>query len=271
MNNLTPSLFVSHGLPPMALLDDPYNSALINFGRNLDIKGIVCVSSHWISPGPIQISSNPVPFIQHNFEGFQKELYELNYKPPYSADLVEQVANHLDNENFEVSMSPHYGFDNGIWMPLRLIRPEADLPVVQISLPLYEDPRKIMKLGRSLTGLREQGILLMASGAAAFNTGKIVWHARGEDVHPKIQEFDTWLVENLKTANIEDILDYRKVAPHGEFAHSSTASLLPLFFTLGTAMTGDKPQIVYQGFKYGSTSLLTFCLSSEEIQNKALS
>lgn len=271
MKQIVPSLFVSHGLPPIALLDDPYNSSLINFGRNLDIKAIVAVSSHWITPGAIQITSNPHPFIQHNFQGFQSELYEIDYKTPYSADLVQQVASLLDENDFEVALSPHYGFDNGIWMPLRLLRPEADLPVVQISLPLYEDPRLVMKLGKSLSSLREKGVLLMASGAAALNASKIIWHARGEDVNPKVESFNSWLKQNLLDANIENLLDYRKTAPHGVFAHPSTASLLPLFFTLGTSISGDRPQIVYDGFKYSSTSLLSFCLSGTEIIRKSFS
>lgn len=255
----------------MAMMDDPYNSALVNFGRNLDIKGIVCVSSHWVSPGPIQVTSNPVPFIQHNFHGFQKDLYDLNYQTPFSVDLNEVVENLLDENDFQVSLNPNYGFDHGIWMPLRLIRPEADLPVVEISLPMYEDPRKIMRLGHALAPLRDNGILLMASGNAALNASKIVWHARGEDVNPKIREFDDWLSENLMKANIEEILDYRKSAPSGEFAHPSSASLLPLFFTVGTSLSGDKPQMIYKGFKYSSTSLMTFCLTDTEISNKSLS
>lgn len=271
MRALTPSLFVSHGLPPMALLDDAYASSLINFGRNLDIQGIVCVSSQWVSPGPVQITSNPEPFIQHNFSGYQKELYDLNYKTPYSSELVQQVASLLDDNDFDVAPNTSYGFDHGIWMPLRLIRPYADLPVVQISLPMFEDPRKIMKLGHSLSDLRKNGILLLGSGAAALNPGKIIWHARGEDVNPKILAFDQWLSENLLAANIEDILDYRKSAPHGKFAHPSTATLLPLFFTIGSSLAGDRPRIIHQGFRYSSTSLLSFCLSQEPISDMHLS
>lgn len=271
MSKVTPSIFISHALPPMAMLDDPYNSALVNFGRNVDIRGIVCVSSHWISPGPIQITSNPEPFIQHNFSGYQKELYELNYQTSYSADLVEQVANLLDENEFEVALNPNYGLDYGIWMPLRMIRPEGNIPVVQISLPLYEDPRKIMKIGHALSALREHGILLIGSGVAAFNPNKIVWYARGEDVHPKIQEFNVWLQDCLMNAKIEDILDYKKTAPHADFAHPSSATLLPIFFTIGSSMAGDKPQMLYEGFKYSSTSLMTFCLAKETIETKPLS
>jgi 4,5-DOPA dioxygenase extradiol len=262
-----PSLFVSHGIPSLALLDDPYHTALINFGRHIGphLKGIVCVSSHWIVPGPIQITTQTRPFIQYNFQGFQKELYELKYAPPFSQTLVQEVTSLLEENSFEVTPNPHYGFDHGVWMPLRLIRPEADLPVVQISLPLFEDPRQVLKLGHALSRLRESGILLMGSGMAALNASKIVWHARGEDVHPKVLEFDTWLKANLLTANIENILDYRKSAPSGEFAHPSSATLLPLFFTMGTSLAGDRPQVIHEGFKYSSTSLLTFCLTNQTI------
>jgi 4,5-DOPA dioxygenase extradiol len=268
MKHRAPSLFVSHGLPPMAIMDDPYNSALINFGRNLEIKGIVAVSSHWVTPGPVQITSGIHPTIQHNFHGYQKELYDLDYKTPFSADLVQELTSLLEEDEFEIYLNPHYAFDHGVWMPLRLIRPEADVAVVQLSLPLYEDPRKIMKLGHSLSLLREKGILLMGSGVAAFNASKIVWHARGEDVNQKIFEFDNWLEKKLLQANIEEILDYRKCAPFGEFAHPTSATLLPLFFTMGTSMHGDRPQILYKGFKYSSTSLLSFCLSDALIEQR---
>lgn len=271
MTNRAPSIFISHGLPPMALLDDPYNSALINLGRNIQLKGVVCVSSQWISPGPIQITASPRPFIQHNFQGYQKELYEINYKTPYSPELIQNVATLLDENSFEVGLNTLYGFDYGVWMPLKLINPEGSIPVVQISLPLYEDPRKIMKLGHALSELRDKGILLMGSGSAALNSSKIIWHARGEDVNPEIREFEEWLAIRLMEARIEDILDYKKSAPHADFAHPTTASLLPLFFTIGSSMSGDFPQMIYRGFKYSTTSLLSFCLSNEKIISKSFS
>jgi 4,5-DOPA dioxygenase extradiol len=111
----------------------------------------------------------------------------------------------------------------------------------------------------------------MGSGMAAFNASKIVWHARGDDVNHKILEFDNWLQDHLMNARIEEILDYRKSAPHGEFSHPSSATLLPLFFIMGTSLHGDKPQIIHKGFKYSSTSLLSFCLSSDEITYKSFS
>lgn len=268
-----PSIFVSHGLPPMALQDDPYNTALVNFGRQIapELKGIVCVSSQWVQPGPIQITTHSRSFIQHNFQGFQKELYEMNYLPPSNLGLTEEVAELLQDENFEVTLTNDYGFDYGVWLPLRLIRPEADVPVVEISLPMFEDPRQILKLGHALSSLRERGILLMGSGMAALNSSKVVWYARGEDVQPKIVEFNDWLVKNLMEASIENLLVYRTTAPHAEFAHPQAASLLPLFFTMGSSLAGDSPRMIYEGYKYGATSLMTFCLSDKNLESGLLS
>lgn len=177
----------------------------------------------------------------------------------------------LDESTIDSVMNEHYKFDFGVWMPLRLIRPEGDVPVVQLSLPMYEDPRQIMKLGHTLSILREKGILLLASGNAAINMSKIIWHARGEDIHPKIKEFDSWLRENLMTANVEKILNYRQEAPHSDFAHPSTASLLPLFFTMGTSISGDFPQIIYHAFKYSTVSLLNFSLHDKKIEQGTFS
>lgn len=257
----------------MALQDDPYNTTLVNFGRFLgsDVKGVVCVSSHWVQPGPIQITALSQPFIQHNFHGYQKELYEISYSPPNSVELIDRVAELLGGENFEVNLNSHYGLDHGVWMPMRLIRPEADIPVIQISLPMLENPRMIMKMGHVLAELRNEGILLLGSGSAALNMSKVVWYARGEDVWPKVLEFNEWLKKNLLAANVEEILNYREAAPHAEFAHPSTANLLPLFFTMGTSLAGDSPKIIYEGFKYSATSLFTFCLSDSEISQGLLS
>ncbi len=265
MQRNTPSTFISHGLPSMALMDDPYNTALVNFGRNIQLKGIVAVSSHWVCPGPVQVTSNSRPFIQYNFHGYQKDLYSLSYSTPYSAELQMMVTSLLQKNGFPFLENPNYGFDHGVWMPLRLIRPEADLPVVQLSLPLYEDLRLIMKLGHALSTLRDRGILLLGSGMAAFNPSKLIWHARDGAVNEKIKAFDDWLSDNILKAKIENILDYRLSSPFGEFAHPSSANLLPLFFTMGGALTGDRPQILFKGFRYSSTSLLSFCLGQKDI------
>ena len=91
----------------MALIDDPYNTSVINFGRNIEMRGVVCVSSHWVTPGPVQLATNPIPFIQHNFQGYQKEIYDLDYKKPYSERLVDEVMTLLRENSMEVIRNPY--------------------------------------------------------------------------------------------------------------------------------------------------------------------
>lgn len=271
MSLRAPAVFISHGLPPMALLDDPYNSALINLGRNMEIKGIIVVSSQWVLPGPVQLTSGPEIRIQHNFEGYQEELYQLDYRPAFSDELLKKVSDALEGHGFETAKNPYYELDAGAWMPLKLIRPEADLPVIQMSLPQVEDPRMLMKLGSALSHLRDEGYLLMGSGVTALNPSKVIWHARGEDVNKKIEAFSNWMEEQFMRAKIEDILDYKDRAPYPDFAHPNPTGLWPLFFIMGTSISGDFPQVIYKGFKYSTSSLLSFCLSDKTIKHKSFS
>ena len=269
MGQRVPSLFVSHGLPTTALIEDEYSEALKNFGRNLnDLRAIVVVSSHWLTPGAIQVSANPKPFPQHHFYGYQQELYQLDYRPPASQVISEEIAALLDEKNFEVTLNAEAGLDHGVWMPLLRIRPEADVPVIQISLPMFVQSRMVMNMGSALASLREKGILLIGSGGAASNPSKIMWSAGTLNVNQKIAEFDRWLRQQFMEAQVEDILHYQEMAPHAEFAHPTPANILPLMFIMGTALEGDSPGLIYQGFRYHSQSMLTLALSQDQVAIK---
>lgn len=264
-----PSLFVSHGLPPVALYEDEYSESLRQFGRSLPpLRGIVVVSSHWMNPGAIQVTSSEKPQIEKNFYGYQPELYQIPYAPPGSLELSEEVADLLSAKNFEVTLNSEAGLDHGVWLPLLRIRPEADVPVIQVSLPMFVKPRQVLNMGSALSSLREKGILLIGSGGAAFNAHKIIWSAGSLNVNQKIAEFDRWLRHHFMEAKVEDILNFQELAPQVEFAHPTPANLLPLMFTMGTSLAGDFPGIIYQGFRYHSLSMLTLSLSENQHETK---
>lgn len=267
--NRIPALFVSHGLPSVALFEDEYSESLREFGKSLPpLKGIVVMSSHWMNPGAIQITSSTKPQIEKNFYGYQDDLYQLDYAPPGSPQLAEQVALLLESKNFEVSLNAEAGLDHGVWIPLLRIRPEADIPVIQVALPMFAQPRLVMNMGNALSSLREQGILLIGSGGAAFNPTKIIWSAGTLNVNQKIAEFDRWLRHQFMEARVEDIINYQDLAPHAEFSHPTPANLLPLMFTMGTALSGDHPGVVFQGFRYHSQSMLTLSLSEHQHETR---
>lgn len=257
-----PSIFVSHGLPPIVLIEDEYSESLRNFGQALPpLKGIIALSSHWMNPGPLQITSSKKPQIEKNFYGYQEELYELQYNPPGSPELAERVADLLYENGFEAVPNDEAGLDHGVWLPLLRIRPEADVPVIQISLPMLLPSRNVMKIGHALSSLREEGYLLMGSGAAAFNPTKIIWSAGTGNVNQKIAEFDRWLRHQFMGAQVEEILNYEELGPNAKFAHPGKTNLLPLMFIMGTSLPGDGPGIIFHGFRYHSQSLLTLELS----------
>jgi len=261
-----PSLFVGLGQPPLVLFEDSYSLALREFGQRLGkLQAIIAVSSQWVSPGPIQITSAKIPSLEKNFYGFQDEIYDLEYPAPGNPDLSFRLLEMFESEGFEAMLNPDAGIDHGVWMPLLRIRPKADVPVIQISLPVLDDPRKLLQLGHILAPLREEGILLLGSGAAALNPGKLVWSSGEKNVNRHILNFDQWLQEKFQRAQIEDILNYRKVAPGVKYAHPQETHILPLFFIMGTSLNGDSPGILYRGYRYESQSLLSLTLGDSGV------
>jgi 4,5-DOPA dioxygenase extradiol len=195
-----PSLFVGQGQPPQVLFEDEYSFSLREFGQRLEnIRAIVAVSSHWVSPGPIQITSSPSPRLEKNFFGFQPEIYDLSYPVRGDKELAGQIADMLEKEDFDIILNSETGIDHGVWMPLLRIRPLADVPVIQLSLPMLGDPRMILKLGHALSNLRDEGILLMGSGSAAFNPSKLEWSSGESRVDKKIAKFDEWLQKKISS------------------------------------------------------------------------
>lgn len=256
-----PALFVGQGQPPLVLFEDEYSFALREFGRRIKgITAIVAVSSQWVSPGPIQITSSSTPRLEKNFYGFQPEIYELVYPLQGDPGLAVRIADVLEASGFETILNAEAGVDHGVWMPLLRILPDGDVPVIQLSLPMFDDPRIVLKLGHALSGLRDEGILLLGSGAAAFNPSKLVWSGGELNVDPKVRAFDEWVQEQFLRARIEELLSYQKEGPEARSAQPQEANMLPLIFVMGSSLNGDSPGILYQGYRYQSQSLLTLTL-----------
>lgn len=266
-----PALFVSHGVPTVALHEDDYSFALREFGRQIHsrCKGIIVMSSHWVT-GPVQITASEQPDTLHDFHGFQKELYDLNYPAKGDLTLAKSICNRLETSNIPCILNYNRGFDHGVWMPLRFLRPEADLPVIQLSIPMALGAREILAIGHLMAPLREQGYLILGSGGAANNLERIAWHERKFDPDRRSLSFEGWLKKKLVAAEIEDLINFSDNAPDLAFAHPTHEHLFPIFFVLGSSITGDRLQLVYEGFQYRTISMLSFALAEETMQVRAL-
>ena len=245
-----PALYLSHGAPPL-LDDEIWKEQLRNWAGVIEKpKGIVVVSAHWEN-APVAISSTDAntPLI-YDFGGFAPKYYNEKYGTPDAAWLGQLVASVMpDNE--PLHQSPKRGLDHGAWVPIKIMYPDADIPVIQLSLPTH-DPVKLIELGRRLKPLRDHGILLVGSG---FMTHGLPYlrEFRIEATPPGwSKEFDHWVAEMLAKGDIEGLINYKQLAPGMPYAHPTVEHFTPLFVTLGaTANIEQTPEQVIDGYWMG--------------------
>ena len=234
---MLPSLYISHGAPPL-LDDELWMSQLADWAKEIPKpKAILIVSAHWES-APISISSTAAntPLI-YDFGGFAPKFYTMKYDTPDASWLGEMVAKLMpDNEPLHQHASR--GLDHGAWVPLRVMYPDANIPVLQLSMPTH-DPVKLLDLGRRLRALREEGVLVIGSGFMTHGLPYIRdW--RVEAAAPGWSaDFDHWAQEALDKGDIETLINYRSAAPGMPYAHPTVEHFTPLFISLGAASNAD--------------------------------
>ncbi|SEQ37241.1 DODA-type extradiol aromatic ring-opening family dioxygenase [Pseudomonas soli] len=244
---MLPSLFISHGSPMLALQPGASGPALAALARALPRpKAIVVVSAHWESR-ELLVMSNPHPQTWHDFHGFPPALYAVHYPAPGEPALAQRLAGLLG-----ARLDEQRPFDHGAWVPLALMYPQAEIPVVQVSLPSQAGPALQLKVGQALAQLGEEGILLIGSGSITHNLGELDWHAGPDAVEPWALAFRDWVVEQLKAGDEAALMDYRRQAPFAVRNHPSDEHLLPLFFAMGA---GERFGIVHQGFTLGALGM----------------
>ena len=231
-----PVLFISHGAPTFATDPGESGPALRAYGNSLRskhaIKGIVIMSPHWMSRG-LSIMGHPHPETWHDFGGFPAALYELQYPAPGQPELADAVKQLLASQGLSASIDTQRPLDHGAWVPLMHLFPEADIPVIQISLPFGWSPAEIMQVGQALSSLSSQGILIIGSGSMTHNLSEFFGGRREPD--PYVEAFSRWVEQALVTRDDAALLDYEMQAPHASRAHPSDDHFLPLFFAYGAS------------------------------------
>ncbi|MFM6977728.1 MAG: dioxygenase [Micrococcales bacterium] len=238
MNSMLPSLYISHGAPP--LLDDQlWMDQLAQWSGQLEKpKGILIVSAHWES-APVAISSTSAntPLI-YDFGGFAPKFYNMKYETPDATWLGELVAKLMpDTEPLHQHASR--GLDHGAWVPLKVMYPDADIPVVQLSMPTH-DPIRLMELGRRLRPLREQGVLVIGSGFMTHGLPFIRDWRVNAAAPGWSAEFDAWAKEALDRGDIESLINYKTLAPGMPYAHPTVEHFTPLFVSLGASLNPEQ-------------------------------
>lgn len=228
-----PALFVPHGAPTFALRPGAAGAALARHAAQLPRpRAIVAVSAHWETTVPTVGTAGQLETL-HDFSGFPSELYAIRYPATGCPEAAREVADALASAGLPVQLEPHRGLDHGAWVPLRMMFPDADVPVVPLSIQPYLGLRHALSLGRALAPLRERGVLVLASGNLTHNLRDYFTASRSGTTPAYVREFADWVWDRLAARDVEALLGYRGTAPAGERAHPTEEHLLPLYVALG--------------------------------------
>lgn len=252
-----PSVFVSHGAPDLLCRPCPAQTFLKQLGPQLGKpQAILVISAHWATRGPT-ISTSAAPATIHDFAGFPELLYQLRYPAPGAPSLAERVATALAAAGLGQPAMVDRGLDHGAWEPLMLMYPDAEIPVTQLSIQPQLGAAHHLKLGETLAQLRQEGILILASGAATHNLR--VFGSYGFDADPPawVVQFDRWLAAAIAHHDLSALLDYRQRAPYAAQNHPSEEHLLPLFVALGAGGAAKATQL-HESFTYGALSMAAY-------------
>ena len=250
---MLPTLFISHGSPMLALAPGASAAPLKRLANELPRpKAILVVSAHWETPD-LRVTTAAQPEIWHDFYGFPAELYAVQYPAPGSPELAARVVELLAKDGLPAALDAERPLDHGTWVPLSLMYPQADIPVVQLSLPSRLGPQMQERVGKALQALREEGILLIGSGSITHNLGELDWRAGPDVIEPWAKAFRDWMVEHLEANDDTALLDYRQQAPFAVRNHPSDEHLLPLYFA--RAAGGLPMTVEHTGFTLGALGM----------------
>ena len=243
-----PSLFVPHGAPTFALAPGAAGAALKTQAAALQQpRAIVIVSPHWQTEVATVGTADRLETI-HDFYGFPEALYAIRYPASGCREGAEVVAAALAAAGLDVRHDRQRGLDHGAWVPLRLMYPDADVPVIPLSLPRTATPAEACRLGLALAPLAQQGFLVIGSGSLTHNLRDFqnTFH-NGGDGAGYVRAFADWFASHLAAGDVEALLDYRRRAPEAVRAHPSEEHLLPLFVALGAGGPGAHAHRFHSG------------------------
>ena len=246
---MLPSLFLSHGSPVMPLTDIPAKHFLERLGTSLERpRAILVASAHWETEQP-EVNAVAVNATIHDFYGFPRQLYELTYPAPGDPALAGDVLALLAQAGLEGRLDRERGLDHGAWVPLLLAYPKADIPVLQLSVQTRLGTTHHLALGRAIAALRAEGVLVIGSGSWTHDLRRFRGAAIDAPDTSDVVAFSDWMNQAVLEGRIDDLLNYRRLAPYGAEQHPTEEHLLPLFVAIGAG--GARAERIHASGTYG--------------------
>ena len=250
-----PALFVSHGAPTLAIEPGPAHRFLKTLGRDLGKPTAILVLSAHFNVPVSAVTANPAPDTIYDFYGFPDALYDMTYPAPGNPSLAHRVSELLSVAGIITRLDEDRGLDHGAWIPLSLMYPDADVPVVQLSIDSRKDAAYHFRLGELLAPLREEGVLIIGSGGATHNLAHAMHAEHDAQLADWANNFREWLAETVESNGRSALANYRAVAPDARRNHPTAEHLLPLLCAMGAAEPGEPRRRIHASETYGSLAM----------------
>ena len=257
-----PVLFVGHGSPMNVIEDNSYRRAWQALGAEFGVRWpkprlILCISAHWITPG-WWVTGMAQPKTIHDFGGFPQELFDQQYPVAGAPEWVLQTAQQLRQPHTGQPVGvdlTEWGLDHGAWGVLKPMFPAADVPVVQLSIDYQRSPAEHFAVGQQLRALREQGVLIVASGNTVHNLRAINRAAADDQAYEWTVAFDQWVGEQIRAGRLEDLVDFQSQGQLAQLAHPSYDHFLPLLYAAGAAEVEEPVVFFNEGYQLASIAM----------------
>ncbi len=257
-----PVVFVGHGSPMNVIEDSPYRRAWQDLGAQFGVRWpkpnlILCISAHWITEG-WWMTGMAQPKTIHDFGGFPQELFDQQYPAPGAPEWAAQTAQQLrqPDSGHPVGVDlTAWGLDHGAWGVLKPMFPAADIPVVQLSIDYHRPPAEHFALGQQLRSLREQGVLIVASGNTVHNLRTMNRSAADTDAYDWAMAFDQWVSQQITLGHLEALVDFQAQGDMAKMSHPSYDHFLPLLYAAGAAEAGEPVEFFNEGYQLASIAM----------------
>jgi 4,5-DOPA dioxygenase extradiol len=259
-----PTVFVSHGAPTLIIENVPARQFLVDLGtRYRSARGVLCISAHWNTARPC-VNAGTKHATIHDFYGFPPELYRMDYPATGSPDLAGQVADFLKSAGIPCDIDLMRGLDHGAWVPLRLMYPKAEIPIVQLSIRNDLDPEFHISLGEAIRVVRDSGILVMGSGGAVHPLGNPQASlGAGAPTDDWAIEFNEWLTNAVTEGDRGSLINYRTIAPYARQAHPYPDHYMPLLTAFSAGGPNARGKVLHQSWDLGDLGMGAFEFSQE--------
>ncbi|MBG6234040.1 4,5-DOPA dioxygenase extradiol [Pedobacter sp. CAN_A7] len=251
-----PVLFIGHGHPINAVLDNDFTMTLSRIGKEIDKPdAILVISAHWETVGTY-ISTNLNPRIIYDFGRFDDRLYQLDYHPPGAPKLAREIIDHIQSKS--ILGDEHMGFDHGAWTILRFLRPEADVPVLEMSLDYGRSAAYHYDLAKQLKYLRSKGVLIVCSGNIVHNLQQINWQNINATPYDWTLAFDGIVKSHLDHQNFKALTNYAQFGEIAKLAIPTNEHYLPMIYSIGMLEKNEHISHLFEGYQFGSMSMRCF-------------